>query len=363
MAPHRSRVKLYESWPAEIRLTSKRAFALAAIIGVVAALLGWFLLDQGRRGDEIPGVTYKAEFINPGPMLHLVDVLASDALEGRAAGTTGNEAARGFVRKRFEEIGLKPYLSGGWEQPVTILPRSGLDAPGPGANLIGWVPGETPGQGPLIVVTAHYDHLGVVEGQIYNGADDNASGTGALVAAAEYFVSNPPKHDILFVAFDAEEVGFLGAREFMRDPATDLSRAALNVNLDMVSRSDVGELYASGTYHTPALADLITEVAKTAPVTLLMGHDRPEEGINDWTLQSDHAVFNQAGIPFLYFGVEDHPGYHQPSDDYSAITPDFYVRAADTVVMAVRAADAQLPAIFALRRAPEAPAPTEGLPE
>jgi hypothetical protein len=74
-------------------------------------------------------------------------------------------------------------------------------------------------------------------------------------------------------------------------------------------------------------------------------------------------VFNQAGIPFLYFGVEDHPGYHQPSDDYSAITPDFYVRAADTVVMAVRAADAQLPAIFALRRAPEAPAPTEGLPE
>lgn len=344
-------------------MTSRRAFALAALLGFAAILLGWFLLSEGRKGDVLPGVTYKPVYVDAGPMLHLVDVLASDALEGRASGTPGNEAARGFIRKRFEDIGLTPYLDSGWEQPVTILPREGLDNPGPGANLLGWVAGDTPGTGPMIVVTAHYDHLGIREGEIYNGADDNASGSAALVAIADYFVRHPPTHDILFAALDGEEVGFLGARALMRDPAIDLSRAALNINLDMVSRSEAGELYASGTYHTPELVSLIHEVAATAPVKLLMGHDRPEDGPNDWTKQSDHAVFYGAGIPHLYFGVEDHPGYHQPSDDFSAITPDFYVRAADTLVTVTLAADAMLPQIYALRRAPAEPVQPEGTPE
>jgi cytochrome b561 len=78
-------------------LTSKRAFALAALLGFAAILLGGLLLLQGRKEDELPGVTYKPVYVDAGPMLHLVDVLASDALEGRAAGTPGNEAARGFM--------------------------------------------------------------------------------------------------------------------------------------------------------------------------------------------------------------------------------------------------------------------------
>jgi Peptidase family M28 len=344
-------------------LNQKRAFVLAAILGLVAILLGWFLLTQGRRSDAIAGVTYKASDIDPGPMLHLVDVLASDALEGRVSGTPGNEAARGFIRKRFEDIGLTPFSPSGWEHPVTILPRPGLAAPGLGANLIGWVPGATPGTGPLILITAHYDHLGVRKGEIYNGADDNASGVAMLTALADHFVHNRPRHDILFAALDGEEVGFLGARALMLDATLPMERAALNLNLDMVSRSEAGELYVAGTYHTPPLASLISGVAASAPVTLLTGHDRPEDGPNDWTNLSDHAVFHQAGIPFLYFGVEDHPGYHQPGDDFAAITPDFFVRAADTLVNVTRAADAGLPEIFALRREPAELAPTEGLPE
>ena len=331
------------------------AIGLFGMIGLMAAV--WFFWPKGPA--PIPGVTYEAQYILPGPMLHLADVLASDALEGRGAGTPGNEAGRGFIRKRFEDMGLTPFLASGWEQPVTILPREGLDDPGPGANLIGWIPGETPGEGPMIAVTAHHDHLGIRNGEIYNGADDNASGSAMLTALAEYFIHAPPKHDILFVALDAEEVGFLGVRAFVRDPAIPVDRIALNINLDMVSRSEAGELYAAGTYHTPALADLVSVVAASAPVKLLMGHDRPEDGPNDWTLQSDHAFFHQIGIPFLYFGVEDHPGYHQPTDDFSAITPDFYVRAADTLVQVIVAADSRLDEIAALRRTPEMPARKE----
>lgn len=341
-------------------MTSRRTLVLAGLTGVAAVLLGWGLLSLGRGDTALPGVTYKPVYVDAGPMLHLVDVLASDALEGRASGTPGNEAARGFIRKRFEEIGIRPWLESGWEHPVTILPREGLDNPAPGANLIGWIPGKTPGEGPVLIVTAHYDHLGIRNGEIYNGADDNASGVGALVAIAEYFADHPPEHDLLFAALDGEEIGFLGANALMRDPALPIDRVALDINLDMVSRSEAGELYVAGTFHTPQLAPLVAGIAKKAPVKLLTGHDRPEDGPNDWTLQSDHAAFHRAGIPFLYFGVEDHPGYHQPTDDFSAITPDFYVRAADTLVMMVEAADADLDSIASLRRSAGADSQPEG---
>jgi hypothetical protein len=340
-------------------LTKTRSLALAGLLGVVAIAIGWFLLSQGRSADRIPGVAYKARYIDAGPMLHLVDVLSSDALEGRASGTPGNEAARGFIRKRFEDVGLIPLLSTGWEQPVTILPSKGIGGPAPGANVMGWVPGITPGQGPLIVITAHYDHLGILNGEIYNGADDNASGVGALTALAGYFVRQPAAHDLVFVALDAEEIGFLGARAFLRDLPFAPERLALNINFDMISRSAAGELYVAGTYHTPELAGLVTAVAEQAPITLLKGHDRPQDGPDDWTMQSDHAEFHKAGIPFLYFGVEDHPGYHKPTDDFSAITPDFYIRAADTLVDIVRAADTSLMAISALRRGPVTEKSTE----
>jgi len=332
-------------------------FAMLAL--VVGVWLFW-----PKEAERLPGVTYEAVHVDPGPMLHLAEVLSSDALEGRGATMPGNDAARGFIRKRFEDAGVEPFLPGEWEQSFTILPKKPEETAGTGVNLVGWVPGDTPRQGPVILVTAHFDHLGIRDGEIYNGADDNASGAAMLTALAEYFVKRRPKHDILFVALDAEEIGLLGARALAFDPEVPMDRVALNINLDMVGRSEVGELYAAGTYHTPALSELVTEIAKSSPVTLLQGHDRPEEGPNDWTLQSDHGVFHQAGIPFLYFGVEDHPGYHHPSDDFEALTLDFYVRAADTLVSIINAADASLPEIFAARRAPAPPpSQTEGTPE
>ena len=131
----------------------------------------------------------------------------------------------------------------------------------------------------------------------------------------------------------------LGARDLVKSGLIDRDRIALNINFDMVSRSEAGELYAAGTAPYPQLKPLVTELVAEAPVTLLMGHDTPELGPDDWTSQSDHVAFHEAGIPFLYFGVEDHPAYHQPTDDYAGLTHDFFVRSGDTLVMAVKAAD------------------------
>jgi Zn-dependent M28 family amino/carboxypeptidase len=152
---------------------------------------------------------------------------------------------------------------------------------------------------------------------------------------------------LVFAALDAEEIGLVGARELVRKLQAEKRDVALDVNLDMVGHSERGELYASGTYHTPALRPALERVAAAAPVKLLLGHDRPEQGHDDWTNQSDQYAFQQAGIPFVYFGVEDHKDYHKPTDDFETITPDFFVRAAETILEAVRALDADLDAATA----------------
>lgn len=321
-------------------MNQKRAFVLAALLGLVAATLAWLLLSLGRAGDTPVLATYKAQYVDGPAMLNLAETLSSDALQGRGAGTAGNEAARGFILKRFETLELRK-LRGTYLHPFTILPDAGDPdgRPRTGANIVGWIAGETPGKGPVIVLSAHYDHLGMKDGEIYNGADDNASGTSALVAVAEYFTRHPPAHDLVFAAVDAEEIGHLGSKDFVRTGLVDPERIALNINFDMVSRSEAGELYVAGTSHYPQLLPLVQDLAESAPVTLLTGHDTPDLGADDWTQASDHASFHDAGIPFLYFGVEDHEAYHKPTDDYSEITHDFYLRAGDMLVMATLAAD------------------------
>src|SRR5690606_23660134 len=122
-------------------------------------------------------------------------------------------------------------------------------------------------------------------------------------------------HTIVFAALDAEEDGLRGARAFVADPPLDLAAIAVVINMDMVSRSESNELYVAGTSHYPQLGEFVDSVAAITSINLLKGHDTPvPTPRDDWTNQSDHGAFHAAGVPFLYFGVEDHPGYHQPRD-------------------------------------------------
>ena len=194
-----------------------------------------------------------------------------------------------------------------------------------------------------IVLTAHYDHVGIREGEIYNGADDNASGTAAALEIARIVAAEPLESTLIVALLDAEEAGLQGARALVASPPIPLDVRALNVNLDMVSRSG-GVLWAAGAHHTPGLRPVLERVAERAPLTLRLGHDRPDapEG-DDWSGASDHGPFHDAGIPFVYFGVEDHPDYHRPTDDFDRVDPSDFLRSARTVLLALRALDAALP--------------------
>ena len=316
-------------------MTKLRAFILAEVLFVLT-IIGVVFVYMNQDQETEPALNqYRPIYIDGPAMLNFTETLSSDALEGRETGTSGNAAAQGFILKRFETLGLRrPGET--YAHEFAIIQTDAEDGtPDKGTNLIGWIAGETPGEGPMLVVTAHYDHLGIQKGEIYNGADDNASGVAALIGVADYFRRNPPTHDIVFAALDAEEKGMLGARAMVRSGLIDLSRVALNINFDMVSRSEAGELHVAGTTPYPQLKPVIEALSTDAPVALLTGHDSPDLGYDDWTSQSDHVAFHEVGIPFLYFGVEDHDGYHDPSDDYLNVTHDFFVRAGDTLAMTV----------------------------
>ncbi len=283
----------------------------------------------------------QAQDVDTDQLLNDLRILSADNMEGRAPGTDGSAKARAYLLARFVDVGLSP-VGENYEHDFTFTTRRDPDTERAGVNIVGRIAGESSDR--VIVVTAHYDHVGVRDGDIYNGADDNASGVSALLAIAEAFAEVAPRHDIVFVALDAEESGLQGARAFVADPPVPVEAIALNVNFDMVSRSDVGELYVAGAHHTPALRAALAPVGEASPVSLLFGHDAGG-GEDDWTTQSDHAAFHAAGVPFVYFGVEDHPDYHQPTDDFEAVPQEFFTAVATLLVDAVRALDADLEAV------------------
>lgn len=259
-------------------------------------------------------------------LLKDVEVLSSDAYEGRKTGTKGAEMARTYITGRLKEIGIKPYPGlSGYEQAFEIKGRNG-GATLQGKNLIAYIPGKTDH---VIVISAHYDHIGIIKNEIYNGADDNASGVAGLLQFAKYFAKNKPNNTLIFAVFDGEEMGLQGAKAFVANPPVALEKIKLNINMDMISHNDKQELYATGTFKYPQLKPFL--VSSNPNLKLLLGHDDPKLGRDDWTNQSDQGAFNAKNIPFIYFGVEDHKDYHKATDEYQNINKQFFIDAANTI--------------------------------
>lgn len=266
-------------------------------------------------------------------LMKTVRDLAADSMEGRRAGTLGGARARRYLIERLKALGVAP-LNGSYEHAFP-LPRDSAR----GVNILSLIPGSKPG-GQYIVLSAHYDHVGVRRGEIYNGADDNASGVAAVLAIAEALKKLPLQHPVLIALFDAEEGGVSGARAFVANPPVAKERIGMNLNMDMVGHSESGVLWVAGANHYPRFRPVLDSLAAAAPAVLKIGHDRKGvPGEDDWTGSSDHAPFHAAGIPFLYFGVEDHKDYHRATDDPETLTPAFFGRAVGTVEAALRMLD------------------------
>lgn len=276
--------------------------------------------------------------IDSAQLMKDVQTLSADKMEGRKTGTKGNRMAQFYLLDRFKETSLQQFYN--TYQQSFFFTSGGSRIMG--TNLYGYIKGKVDS---FVVISAHYDHVGTKKAQsaagdsIFNGADDNASGVAGLLAMAKYFSANPPRYTLIFAAFDAEEMGLPGAKDFSARLPVPATRILMNINMDMISHNDKRELYVCGTYHYPQLTQYVTAAAAKSAILLPMGHDKPTDAGQDWTGQSDHHVFHLRKIPFLYFGVEDHPDYHKVTDEFSRINPSFFYHAVLSILDVVKAVD------------------------
>lgn len=288
--------------------------------------------SQSTTTEESTVVETNYEF-NDSELIKNIKTLSEDRFEGRRTDTEGGKMARAYVINAFKERDVKP-LGASFEQPFSFNRR---DKDYNAVNILGWIEGTTH-KNEYVVISAHYDHVGINDGKIFNGADDDASGTSALFAFAEYFKTNPPKHSVILAAFDAEELGLKGAYHFVDNSIVPKDQLVLNLNMDMVSRSEKNELFAVGTRYYPQLKPVIENYKKSGKVKVLIGHEGLDD-MQDWTNSSDHAAFHKAEIPFVYFGVPDHEDYHKPTDDFENIDQIFYKDAVQTIINTFKAFD------------------------
>ncbi|MFY0653549.1 MAG: M28 family peptidase [Cyclobacteriaceae bacterium] len=259
--------------------------------------------------------------------------LSSEKMEGRGMGTKGHSLAQQYIIDEFEKSRVVP-LSESYKQEFAFHIR-GREIKG--TNIIGKIKGRTER---TIVISAHYDHLGRKKEKIYYGADDNASGVAALFYMARYFSENLPKHTIIFAAFDGEELGKLGSQHFVS--STNIDNIVMNINMDMISRNDNKEIYASGTHHYPRFKETLNKIASNhSGVTIKFGHDGSNKKEGDWTYLSDQGPFHSQGIPYVYFGVEDHNDYHKSTDIFDKIDTTFYNNVVKMILDFVKEIDQQ----------------------
>ncbi len=255
--------------------------------------------------------------------------LANDDLEGRAIGTPGEKKAAAYIAAAFEEIGLSPRGTEGYLQPFTVKKATnpheqavvGSKGEGvTGRNVVGFIDN---GGEYTVVIGAHFDHLGYgAEGslfrgdepEIHNGADDNASGTAAVIQLARILKAKKSDYNFLFLAFSGEENGLWGSNYFSKNSTVSLDSVNYMINMDMVGRMNEEKTLAiNGVGTSPLWTEKLDKINSDS-LKLVTS----ESGVGP----SDHTSFYLQDLPVLHFFTGQHEDYHKPSDDADKINYD-----------------------------------------
>jgi hypothetical protein len=241
---------------------------------------------------------------------HWVKTLASPEFEGRRGEGARKTAA--LLVEEFRRLKLEPLFQDQYIQNVPETPPANV----PGRNVGAVLRGSDPVlRDQYIIVSAHYDHLGVRNGVLFPGADDNASGVAMMLETARCLATaaERPKRSIAFIGFDLEEAGLYGSRYYVAHPPFPLDRITLFITADMIARSLGGVcdpyVFVMGTEHIPAVRPWIAEAARDRPLTVgLLGADLLL--LN----RSDYGPFRSLKVPFLFFSTGENPHYHSSED-------------------------------------------------
>lgn len=284
------------------------------------------LKDNIKISDTTTIRSY-ANTITSTELKNLLYTYASKEFEGRGTGEEGQKKAANFLKTY--------YVSQNISSPINdsvyfqSIPKSYFpDDIKATENVVAYIEGiEKPEE--VLVISAHYDHLGIEDDQIYYGADDDGSGTVALMEMAQAFKMAAkdgfgPKRSILFLHLTAEEIGLQGSRFYTENPIFQLSKTIANLNIDMIGRVDATHennsnyLYLIGTDRLSKELHLLSEKVNETFFNLDIDYRfNDEDDKNRYYYRSDHYNFALHNIPVIFYFNGEHEDYHQPTD-----TPD-----------------------------------------
>tara|TARA_Y100000385_G_scaffold104667_1_gene108406 strand:- start:12070 stop:13098 length:1029 start_codon:yes stop_codon:yes gene_type:complete len=276
---------------------------------------------------------------------HLI-ILSSDSMEGRETGKKGQKMAADYIMNHFKNIGIPPYKKKSYYQKFKVKngrhmckcddcdtdflkKMLGKNKYIKGENVLGFIEG-TDLKEELIIITAHYDHLGKHEDKIFNGADDDGSGTVATLEIAEAFMlakkeGNGPRRSVLIMPVSGEEKGLLGSKYYTDHPIYPLENTVANLNIDMIGRVD--DWHENGDYVYLIGADMlsqelhdISEQTNDQYIGLELDYTfNAEDDPNRYYYRSDHYNFAKNNIPVIFYFNGVHEDYHKVTDTVEKI--------------------------------------------
>ena len=313
-------------------------------------------------------------------------LFADDSLRGRLAGSAGDSVATAYIASEFARVGLTPAgENGGWFQTVHFHDRSGHEPAIPARNVIGVLQGTDPVlRNEYVVISAHNDHVGVARravdhdslrvtnfaaamrkrgtsgavaeawakhaldslralrppraDSIFNGADDDGSGTVALLEIAEAMATSPdkPKRSILFISHTAEEEGLFGSEWFTDHPTVPRDSLVAELDMDMIGRGSPADVANGGPAYleligtrrlSTELGDVAERVDAKEPIPFRFNYAFDAPGDKEqYYCRADHYSYARYGIPSINFSRGDHPDYHEVTDEPQYIDYDALAR-------------------------------------
>ncbi|MEJ5105208.1 M28 family metallopeptidase [Chryseobacterium sp. MYb328] len=255
-------------------------------------------------------------------------VIAADDMEGRDTGSKGQKKAGEYIVNYYKSLGVShPKVLGSYYQKVPsefMKKRGGGNLPD-SENILAFIEGsEKPEE--IVVVSAHYDHVGTKNGVVYNGADDDGSGTVAVMEMAKAFqeakkAGNGPKRSVLFLHVTGEEHGLFGSEYYTDNPVFPLANTVVDLNIDMIGRDDPDNrgkqyVYVIGSDMLSSQLKVINEAANKRTNNLELNYKYDD--LNDpqqLYYRSDHYNFAKNNVPVAFFFDGIHEDYHKPTDD------------------------------------------------
>ena len=298
------------------------------LLSAFAALTVSCNTAQNTSAKKMSRVDYMNTITAEDLSTHLYQ-FASDKMEGRMTGQPGQKMAAEYLKTFYENQGIvAPKKDGNYFQDIPAEYFNRMKEPKPSENVVAFIEGsEKPEE--IIVLSAHYDHVGMENGEIYNGADDDGSGTVSMLEIAEAFQKavqngNGPKRSILFLHVTGEEIGLYGSRYYTENPIFPLENTVCNLNTDMIGRIDPDKadspnyIYLIGSDKlSQELHDVSESVAKEYSDLELDYKYNDENDPNRFYYRSDHYNFAKNNIPIIFYFNGVHEDYHKATD-----TPD-----------------------------------------